>query len=221
MPGFSSGCSSEWSCRVGRYVIINQERWKHASPAWNAAQRRAARLPAHGGQPRDRPLARARPRGLPGPGRPAPVMMQQSKGLARLPLQPVADGPRAGQPDSRARTGHGVRRRALVTLASSPSSRRASWHSRGAPLREIVVFSGSAHRPLATGHLRGARRRAQLGRADPVQQRLPPGPAPGQLPPARRLHRPAAGAADAGAPDGAAADDRRGPRRLGARRSPR
>ena len=59
----------------------------------------AARLPAHGGQPRDRPLARARSPRLPRPGRPAPVMMQQSKGLRRLPVQPVAAGPaRAGQP---------------------------------------------------------------------------------------------------------------------------
>ncbi len=27
VPSFSSGCSSMWSCRVGRYVIINQTRW--------------------------------------------------------------------------------------------------------------------------------------------------------------------------------------------------
>ena len=32
VPAFSSGCSAEWSCRVGRYVIINQTRWRHASP---------------------------------------------------------------------------------------------------------------------------------------------------------------------------------------------
>lgn len=37
LPRFSSGCSAQWSCRVGRYVIINQLRWKHASPAWNGA----------------------------------------------------------------------------------------------------------------------------------------------------------------------------------------
>ena len=30
-------CSSKWSCRVGNYVIINQDRWKYASPAWNDA----------------------------------------------------------------------------------------------------------------------------------------------------------------------------------------
>lgn len=35
VPRFSSGCSAQWSCRVGRFVVINQLRWKHASPAWN------------------------------------------------------------------------------------------------------------------------------------------------------------------------------------------
>ncbi|HET6561712.1 MAG TPA: DUF3152 domain-containing protein [Marmoricola sp.] len=39
VPTFSSGCSSRWSCRVGRYVIINQTRWRHASPTWNDAGR--------------------------------------------------------------------------------------------------------------------------------------------------------------------------------------
>ena len=35
LPAFSSVCSSSWSCRVGRYVVINQKRWRFASPAWN------------------------------------------------------------------------------------------------------------------------------------------------------------------------------------------
>ncbi len=30
------GCSSEWSCRSGRYVIINQDRWDGATTAWNS-----------------------------------------------------------------------------------------------------------------------------------------------------------------------------------------
>ncbi len=37
VPSYSPGCSSSWSCRVGRFVIINRTRWLHASPAWNAA----------------------------------------------------------------------------------------------------------------------------------------------------------------------------------------
>jgi hypothetical protein len=88
VPRFSSSCSATWSCRVGRFVIINTERWQHASPAWNAA-----RLPlrsyrhmvvnhevghwlGHGHV------------GCPGPGRLAPVMMQQSKSLAGCRFNP-------------------------------------------------------------------------------------------------------------------------------------
>lgn len=81
LPAFSSGCSAQWSCRVGRDVVINVERWKHASPAWNRA----------GGSLRDYRhmvvnhetghwLGRGHT-GCPRRGAPAPVMMQQSKGL--------------------------------------------------------------------------------------------------------------------------------------------
>jgi len=81
VPRFSSGCSAQWSCRVGRYVIINQLRWRKATPAWNGA----------GGSRRDYRhmvvnhetghwLGRGHV-GCPGRGRLAPVMMQQSKGL--------------------------------------------------------------------------------------------------------------------------------------------
>ena len=37
LPTFSPGCSAEYSCRAGRYVIINQDRWLGASSAWNQA----------------------------------------------------------------------------------------------------------------------------------------------------------------------------------------
>lgn len=37
VPSFSSGCDSTYSCNVGRYVIINQDRWLGATPSWNAA----------------------------------------------------------------------------------------------------------------------------------------------------------------------------------------
>ena len=37
VPSFApSVCSSDWSCQVGNYVIINQDRWKSASASWNA-----------------------------------------------------------------------------------------------------------------------------------------------------------------------------------------
>jgi hypothetical protein len=81
MPSFSPTCSTAWSCRVGRYVVINQDRWLHASPTWNAAGRslrdyrhlvvnhETGHWLGHGHV------------GCPGPGRAAPVMMQQSKAL--------------------------------------------------------------------------------------------------------------------------------------------
>lgn len=88
LPRFSSACSTQWSCRVGRYVVINQERWKHASPAWNNANQplrdyrhmvvnhETGHWLGHGH------------RGCPGRGRLAPVMMQQSKGLAGCRFNP-------------------------------------------------------------------------------------------------------------------------------------
>lgn len=81
LPSFGTGCSTSWSCRVGRFVVINQDRWKFASPAWNQARaglrdyrhlvvnHETGHWLGHGH------------RGCPGRGQSAPVMMQQSKGL--------------------------------------------------------------------------------------------------------------------------------------------
>jgi hypothetical protein len=88
VPSFSSGCSSSWSCRVGRYVIINQERWKHASPAWNAANgtlRGYRHMVVNHESGHFLGLGHA---GCPRPGRPAPVMMQQSKALGGCRFNP-------------------------------------------------------------------------------------------------------------------------------------
>lgn len=82
VPRFSTACSADWSCRVGRYVIINQTRWLHASPGWHAVHRslrdyrhmvtnhETGHWLGHGHL------------GCGGAGRLAPVMMQQSKGLS-------------------------------------------------------------------------------------------------------------------------------------------
>jgi len=81
VPSFSSVCSSMWSCRVGRYVIINQTRWQHASPAWNAANgslRGYRHLVVN--HETGHWLGRGHA-GCAGAGQLAPVMMQQSKGL--------------------------------------------------------------------------------------------------------------------------------------------
>lgn len=38
VPSFApGGCGAEYSCRAGRYVIINQDRWVGATPSWNSA----------------------------------------------------------------------------------------------------------------------------------------------------------------------------------------
>jgi hypothetical protein len=81
MTSFSSSCSAQWSCRVGRYVIINQARWLHASPLWHRV----------GGTRRDyRHMVVNHEtghwlghdhRGCPAQGARAPVMQTQSKGL--------------------------------------------------------------------------------------------------------------------------------------------
>jgi len=81
MPTFGSACSVTWSCRVGRYVVINQNRWLNASPAWNAAglslrDYRHLVVNHESGHWLGHGHARCS-----GAGRPAPVMLPQSKGL--------------------------------------------------------------------------------------------------------------------------------------------
>jgi hypothetical protein len=88
VPTFSPTCSPTWSCRVGRFVIINQERWKHASPAWNAAGR-SLRDYRHlvVNHETGHWLGRGHASCPPGGG-PAPVMMQQSKGTGGCRFNP-------------------------------------------------------------------------------------------------------------------------------------
>jgi hypothetical protein len=77
MKSFSSECSPAWSCRTGRNVVINQDRWMYGSPFWYG------------------PLAAYRVmivnhetghwfglghQACAASGSPAPVMMQQSEG---------------------------------------------------------------------------------------------------------------------------------------------
>jgi len=88
LPRFSSGCSSMWSCRVGRFVIINQDRWKNASPAWNAAHlplRDYRHMVVNHETGHWLGLGHAN---CPGRGRLAPVMQQQSKGLQGCRFNP-------------------------------------------------------------------------------------------------------------------------------------
>lgn len=85
MSSFSSQCVEQWSCRVGRDVIINEMRWTTGSPYW------------HGDLNAYRTMLINHETGhflgfdhslCPGAGELAPVMMQQSKGTA--PCRPNA-----------------------------------------------------------------------------------------------------------------------------------
>lgn len=88
VPSFSSGCSAEYSCRAGRYVIINQDRWTGATSSWNGA----------GGSIRDyRHMVVNHETGhwlghdhqsCGGAGQSAPVMQQQSMGLQGCGFNP-------------------------------------------------------------------------------------------------------------------------------------
>lgn len=88
VPTFSSTCSAQWSCRVGRNVVINLDRWRGASPAWRRAglelrdyqhmvvNHETGHWLGHGHA------------SCPRRGAPAPVMMQQSKGTGGCRLNP-------------------------------------------------------------------------------------------------------------------------------------
>ncbi len=88
VPSFSPSCSASWSCRVGRFVIINQYRWRHASFAWNRAGRSIRdyrHLVVNHETGHWLGLGHA---SCPRRGSKAPVMMQQSKGTGGCRLNP-------------------------------------------------------------------------------------------------------------------------------------
>jgi hypothetical protein len=88
VPSFSSSCSAQWSCRVGRYVIINQYRWRHASVAWNRSGRTTRdyrHLVVNHETGHWLGLGHAT---CPDRGSKAPVMMQQSKGTGGCRFNP-------------------------------------------------------------------------------------------------------------------------------------
>lgn len=88
VPDFSPVCSSQWSCRAGRYVIINQMRWLGASTAWWSndgtlrdyrhlvVNHETGHWLGHGH------------RSCPAAGAAAPVMQQQSKYLGGCRINP-------------------------------------------------------------------------------------------------------------------------------------
>lgn len=81
LPAYSSECSVHYSCRVGRNVVINEDRWNGATRVWRQA-RRSLRDYRH--MVVNHEVGHALERGhltCPGRGRAAPIMQQQSKGL--------------------------------------------------------------------------------------------------------------------------------------------
>lgn len=86
--GAVPGCGSDYSCRSGRYVLINQDRWMGATSSWNSA----------GGSLRDyRHMVINHETGhwlghdhesCGGAGQPAPVMQQQSMDLQGCSFNP-------------------------------------------------------------------------------------------------------------------------------------
>jgi hypothetical protein len=78
MSSFGAGCSAQWDCRSGRDVIINEARWEKGSPKW----------PGPLGDYRTMIVNHETGHWLgfdhatcPAVGAPAPIMMQQSKGV--------------------------------------------------------------------------------------------------------------------------------------------
>lgn len=81
VPSFGSVCARYWSCRVGRNVIINEDRWRHGTPYFKRsggtmAEYRAMVVNHETGHWFGLGHATCG-----GKGQAAPVMMQQSKGL--------------------------------------------------------------------------------------------------------------------------------------------
>lgn len=99
VPTFSSGCSAQWSCRVGRYVVINQMRWNGASAMW---KNRGRTLRSYRHMVVNHETGHwlgLGHRGCPRRGASAPVMMQQSVDLQGCrpnpwPLRGERDVPR-------------------------------------------------------------------------------------------------------------------------------
>lgn len=85
LPSYSSVCSTMYSCRVGRYVIINQDRWRRGSPYFPGTLEQYRRMVVN--HETGHWLGRGHAY-CPGKGQPAPVMQQQSKGMFGCRVNP-------------------------------------------------------------------------------------------------------------------------------------
>jgi hypothetical protein len=78
LPSYSSVCSVKYSCRVGRYVIINQNRWRSGSKPFTGTLRNYRHMVVN--HETGHWLGRHHA-SCPAKGKLAPVMQQQSKSL--------------------------------------------------------------------------------------------------------------------------------------------
>ena len=147
VPSFSSQCSATYSCRVGRYVIINQTRWQHRLPGRGTQGGRSLRDYRH--------LVVNHETGhwlgkghadCPGAGRAGAGDGAAVEGDRRVPLQPVADACRAAlsAPPSPSVTARAVSSRAAGASCQSCRARPR------APSRSSARLATS---PLRTGCL--------------------------------------------------------------------
>jgi len=78
MPSFGEDCSPQWDCRSGRNVIINEARWEKGSPKWPGALDDYRTMIVNHETGHWLGLDHAT---CPARGAPAPIMMQQSRGV--------------------------------------------------------------------------------------------------------------------------------------------
>ncbi len=78
VPSFSRSCSALYSCRVGRHVILNVDRWRSGARAFPGSLAQYRQMVVNHETGHWLGLGHA---SCPGRGRAAPVMQQQSKGM--------------------------------------------------------------------------------------------------------------------------------------------
>lgn len=81
VPSFGPPCTVNYSCRVGRDVIVNEARWRLATPVWTGAGATLADYHHLVVNHETGHWLGFDHLSCTGPGQPAPVMQQQSKGL--------------------------------------------------------------------------------------------------------------------------------------------
>jgi len=78
VPSYSRSCSAQYSCRVGRNVVLNLDRWRSGARAFPGSLAQYRQMVVNHETGHWLGLGHA---SCPGRGQPAPVMQQQSMGL--------------------------------------------------------------------------------------------------------------------------------------------